>query len=422
MKKYINIFLVDVKSKPQEVFVGICIFFVAFMGTSVYHVASTAFAVLLIASFFIIKDWGDTWKKLNKNEKWLLVGFGVYALSGVVAFINVQDVREYIKDLERYVRFLAAVPIYLYIKKYKINVVKYLYAGAIASGPFLFFIAMRSYMANPEVPAQGQYHHIIFGAVAMLNVGVMLAMLLTLKLSGCLRFFILVALICGFVAAVLSQSRGVWLALPVYIIIALYYSIQSSKVSLGAVLLILVMIFGAIIGSPVGKMIDNRVSVAVKEVSAFYDAGNYVSSVGTRIAMWSIAMDELKKHPFVGSGPGDFDDTIRELQKKGQYKGMDVHISIHSIYFQSLFNAGTIGFLALIFGIIYVPLKTMLAPGGQAKDVSLSGIITILLFAIIGLSMSWTIRSPIIAVYILFLLTIVSGIYSCDDNAARNEN
>ena len=418
---YIKVLLTNLINEPHTVFAGVCIFFVAIMGTSVHHVASVVFALLLIASLSVLPRWKNIWQQLNATEKLFLMGFGLYAISGMVAYINVQDTREYIKDLERYARFLAAIPIYLYIKYYKVNVINYLYAGAIVSGPFLLFIAIQSYMSNPELPAQGQYHHTIFGSVAMLNVGIMLAMLLRKKLDKISVFIILLAMICGFIAAVLSQSRGVWLALPVYMIIALYYSFKSPRVNLGGLLLVAALITGVIVSSPVSKMVDNRVSAAVEEVSAFYDNNQYTSSLGTRLAMWTIAINEWKKHPLVGSGPGDFDDAIRELQSNGDYKGMDVHISVHNIYFQSLFNAGLIGFLALLFGIIYMPLKVMLRSGSRINDVSLAGIITILLFAIAGISMSWIIRSSAIAVYILFMLTIVSSIYSINNGSEKKE-
>ncbi len=421
MMKYIDLFLSNVKNKPQEVFTGSCIFFTAVLGTSVHNVASTAFALMLIASFFIIKDWSFTWKQLSKYEKWLLICFGLYAASGVIAFINVQDVHEYIKELERYLRFLAAVPIYLFVRKYKINAIKYIYAGAIASGPFMFYVAIQSYMANPQLPAQGQYHQTLFGSLAMLNVGVMLAILLTQNLGKLLKLLILATLICGFIAVVLSQSRGVWLVIPAYIIIALYYAVRYQKVNLSTVLLIVALISGAVAISPIANMIKSRVSAAVENVSDFYSNDQYTSSLGARLAMWSIAANSWKKHPVIGSGPGNFDNTISALQKKGKYVGMNVFNSVHNIYFQSLFNAGIIGFLTLILGIIYMPLKIMFACRLVVKDISLVGIITVLLFSITGLSMSWIIRSPPVAIYILYMVTIVSSLHYFIDNSDEVE-
>ena len=348
MKKYINQLQADVKNNPQDVFVGVCIFCVAVMGTSVHHVASTAFALLFIASLFIIKNWAYTWRQLSKNEKWLLTGFGLYALSGVIAFVNVQDVQEYTKDIERYVRFLAAVPVYLYIKKYNVNVIKFLYAGVVASGPFLLFITLPKFIDNPGDPAAGDYHHIIFGAVAMLNVGIMLSLLLVGEISKGKKAVIAIAMLCGFVAALLSQSRGVRLALPVYVLIALYVSAKHSKRNFVSIILGLVIVLSVFVFSPVGDMVEKRIDLAVEEVSQYYSDDRYVTSLGTRLAMWEIAIDVWKKHPIIGTGPSDFDEEVRSLQKKGEYVGMPLHSTTHNMYFQALVNTGAVGFLLTV--------------------------------------------------------------------------
>lgn len=414
--KYIDLLLAYIKNKPQEFFVGVGVFCVAVMGTSVNHVASTVFSLLLISSFFVIKDWSVTWKQLSNNEKWLLAGFSLYAFSGVLAFVNVQDVQEYIKDLERYVRFLAAVPIYLFVRKYKLNVIKYLYAGVVFSGPFLFYIAFSDYMENPNMPARGYYHHIIFGSVAMLNVGVMLAILLATKTNKFIKTVVAISMLGGFMAAVLSQSRGVWLVLPLYILVALYYSLKCSRARFGSMVIMLVLMGAALLTSPVGEMVIKRVDIAVDEVSAFYTEGQYISSLGTRLAMWEIAFDIWKQHPVVGSGPGDFDDIIRELQKEGKYVGMDVHGSTHNIYMQSLVNAGLFGFLTMLLAIFIMPLKIIMQSRIKNSDRSLLGFVFIILFATVGLSESWTLRLPTVSVYIIFLIVIISNMYLPEKN------
>jgi len=418
--KYIDLLQTNIKNKPQEVFVGLCVFFVVVMGTSIHHVASTSFALLLIASFFSIKSWSVTWKSLRKQEKWLLTGFSLYALSGVVAFINVQDVHEYIKEIERYLRFLLAVPIYLFLVKYKVNAINYLYAGAVFSGPFLFYIVFSSYLENPEVPASGHYHHIIFGSVAMLNVGVMLAILLAEKTSTLTKVIISISMLCGFVAVVLSQSRGVWLVLPAYILIALYYSLKLSRIKLVGMVTILALMGALLLMSPAGDMVNKRISVAADEVSDFYTKNQYVSSLGTRLAMWEIAIDVWKQHPLVGTGPGDFDEVIIDLQKSGKYVGMNPHESTHNIYMQSLVNAGLVGLVSMLIALFIIPLKILLQSRLVCPTRFLVGIVFVLLFATVGLSESWTLRLPTVSVYIIFLLTIVSSIYLPKDKVLND--
>lgn len=410
MKIYIEKLLAEIKNKPQVFFIGTCVFFVATMGTSVKHVASTGFALMFLSSLLLIRQWKTIWKKLSDNEKWLLLGFGLYALSGVIAVINVQDVQQYVKELERYMRFLVAVPIYLLIKNYKANVISYLYAGAIVSGPFLLLVALQSYLENPNVPAQGYYHHISFGGAAMLNVGVMLSILLTKKLNNLNKVIILFAMLCGLSAALLSQSRGVWLVLPFYLFLTIYYSLKHSRISAGSYVISLVLIAGVVLLSPLSEMIKERVGAGVKEVSAYYNDDQYITSVGARLAMWSIAIDVWEQHPVVGSGPGDFDDVVRDLQNNGEYTGMEVHGSTHNIYFQSLVNAGLIGFMAMLFAIFLMPLKVVGGAIDKNPAVSLLGVFFILLFATLGFSESWTSRLPVVSVYIIYFIVIFSNL------------
>lgn len=65
LQKYIS----TVKQDPIVFWVGFSVFSLAVMGTSVRHVSSTVFALLVLLSFSVVKDWGkfilisQSWKK-----------------------------------------------------------------------------------------------------------------------------------------------------------------------------------------------------------------------------------------------------------------------------------------------------------------------------------------------------------------------
>jgi O-antigen ligase len=420
MMMFIEKSLAEIKNKPQQFFIGSCIFFIPVMGTSVRHVASTCFALLLLYSFCIIKDWKSVWQQLSSAERWLLKGFSLYAILGLVAYINVENTHDYIKLLERYMRFLLAIPIYLLIKKYNVSIVKYFYAGIVVSGPFLLAVTMVSYFDDPKLPAQGGYHHIIFGTVAILNVGIMLAILLTNELDKIKKTIVVISMLCAFIAAVLSQSRGVWMVVPVYGLITLYYSVKYSKLKLSSVLIVFVLIAGIIVFSTVGEMIKSRTDKAINEVAEFYEEDKYLSSLGTRLAMWNVAVELWQQHPVIGAGPGDFEYTIIALQKSGRYRGMDVHNSIHSIYFQALADTGSVGLFIFLFSIFFIPLKLLLKSIARHQTMALSGIILLLVYATVGLSASWTLRLSTVSIYIIYMLALVSGIYASSDDKSEN--
>ncbi|GMR15825.1 MAG: hypothetical protein BMS9Abin31_0118 [Gammaproteobacteria bacterium] len=402
LKKYVN----KIKAEPMIFFIGLCIIALAVMGTSVRHVSSTMFAVLFLLSLTTIKDWAKVFSSLSKLEKLFLFSFVLYTISGIVSYYNVEDIDKYYKLFERYLRFTLIIPVYLLIVRKNVSVLNYLFFGAVLSGPFLIAVSIQHYLANPATPAQGYYHHIIFGQLAMLNVGIMLSLLLTKELDRKLQFVISVSILCGTAAAVMSQARGVWLVFPIYVIIAIYYTVKEKRLGINSVIAFFIAAILLSVFTPIDTLIKKRTEEAAVEVSRFYTEDQYISSVGTRLAMWDIAIDIWKRHPILGTGPGDIDDEIMLLKKKGEYAGMELHNSVHNIYIQALVGSGIIGLAALLFVLLFMPLKLFFDKCN--KEGGLIGFIIVVSFAIFGFSESWTLRLPPISIFLVFIITVAS--------------
>ena len=388
--------------------IGMSVLLLAVMGTSVRHVSSTMFAILFLLSFSAIRYWKQLYLSLSRAEKIFLFSLLLYMLSGFITVYNVDDHEKYFKLLERYLRFALIIPVYLLIIRKNISVLNYLFLGAVISGPFMLTVALIHIMQYPEVPAKGYYHHIIFGQLAMLNVGIMLVLILTRKLTRVVQLLIMLSMLCGIVAAVLSQSRGVWLVFPVYILIALLYVLKEKHISamtMAIPLLLLILISSV---TPISDVIEKRFDEATTEVNRFYKEDQYVSSVGTRLAMWSIAIDVWKQYPILGTGPGDFDDEVMALQSQGDYLGMDIHNSVHNIYIQALVGSGMLGILALLFMLLIAPLRLLFDRVKTREEGRLVGIITIITFTIYGLTESWTLRLPAISIFLVYLIVAAS--------------
>jgi len=410
MKMSIEKFVNTVKAEPLVFIAGICVLLLAVMGTSVRHVSSTMFTMLFLLSFVVIKDWRRIYLSLSVVEKIFLLSFLLYTVSGMLAVYNADDIDRYYRLFERYLRFTLIIPVYLLIVRKNISVLNFLYAGAVISGPFLFVIALIHYIQSPETPAQGYYHHIIFGQLAMLNAGIMISLLLVKRLTRQLQMIIIVSMLCAVATAVMSMARGVWLVLPVYAFIAIYFSVKDRRIQAKYFLLIIVAFILLSIFTPLGSLMKERSEEAITEVSRFYTEDQYISSLGTRLAMWDIAIDVWGNNPVLGTGPGDFDDEIISLQKKGEYVGMDVHNSVHNIYLQALVGSGLVGLSALIF-VIIMPLRLFLDKNFIDNEGSLAGIITVLSFSVFGLSESWTLRLPAISIFLVYTVIIAAHLH-----------
>lgn len=417
LKKYIN----TVKQEPIVFLAGFSVLSLAVMGTSVRHVSSVVFTLLVLLSFTAIKGWGRTYSSLSKQEKYFLIALFLYTCSAALSFYNVDDVDQYYKLFERYLRFSLIIPVYLFFIKKNISLLNYLYAGAVLSGPFVLIVALYHYITYPDVPAQGYYHHIIFGQLAMLNVGVMLSLLLTKTFNRKIQWLILISILCGLAAAVMSQARGVWVVFPIYVSVAIYYAVADKRISKKSIALFLAVIVLASMFTSIGEVIKQRIDAAVSEVTSFYAEDQYVSSVGTRLAMWDIAIDVWKQYPLLGTGPGDFDDEVIALQKQGEYIGMFPHSSVHNIYIQALVDSGIIGLLVLIVSTIIMPVRLLFC-GYQNEEGRLVGMTIVIAFVVFGLSESWTLRLPAISIFLVYMVIVVAHVKTgCSKNTENSK-
>lgn len=417
LKEYIN----TVKQEPIVFLAGISVLSLAVMGTSVRHVSSVVFTLLVLLSFTAIKGWGRTYSSLAKQEKYFLIALFMYTVSAALSFYNVDDVDQYYKLFERYLRFSLIIPVYLFFIKKNISLLNYLYAGAVLSGPFVLIVALYHYITYPDVPAQGYYHHIIFGQLAMLNVGVMLSLLLTKTFNRKIQWLILISILCGLAAAVMSQARGVWVVFPIYVSVAIYYAVADKRISKKSIALFLAVIVLASMFTSIGEVIKQRIDAAVSEVTSFYAEDQYVSSVGTRLAMWDIAIDVWKQYPLLGTGPGGFDDEVIALQKQGEYIGMFPHSSVHNIYIQALVDSGIIGLLVLIVSTIIMPVRLLFC-GYQNEEGRLVGMTIVIAFVVFGLSESWTLRLPAISIFLVYMVIVVAHVKTgCSKNTENSK-
>ena len=396
-----------VSSYQLETYLGICIFESANSGGSLANVASTSFAFLFIAGLFYIREWSGLWRVLSQNEQLLLIGFILYAFSGMISYYNVNDDYEFIKHMGRYIRFLLIVPVYLILTKGDMKLFKYLLAGVIASGPLYLVFSLISISEQPGHPASWNYHWITFGDAAMLNAVFMLAMLFLWKTNTMIKVILLVSIVCALYASVLSQARGAWLALPVCVSFLVYLLVKSDRIKMKLIFPLLLLIVVATSLTPVGDMMGDRISAATQEVELFVSGEKVNSSIGGRLAMWHIAVDVWKQHPIIGTGLGDFDGEIELRQERGMYETIQVFASVHNIYLQALSTTGVIGFLVLCFALFIQPLRIFYRQFYEHVTLAkLGGMMVIVAFAIFGLTESWILRAPVISVYLIYLITL----------------
>ncbi|AIY40078.1 O-antigen ligase [Collimonas arenae] len=127
-------------------------------------------------------------------------------------------------------------------------------------------------------------------------------------------FFKIAALCAGLYAAYLSQSRGVWLTIFVFIAIALLVTknIRSSyKLS---VVISFVVFLGAI--SYFGNIVKERVLIGESDITQYSAGKNIDTSLGTRLQLWHGSWVLFTEHPLTGVGVEGFPLALEELSKR----------------------------------------------------------------------------------------------------------
>lgn len=406
----------SVLSRSLELIVGLSIFATVAAGGLVRHVASTSLVVLLAISFFYVRSWPKTWRQLTSAEQLVLIGFCLYVISAFLSYYNVSDDREYLKHLGKYARFLVIVPVYLLLSRLNLKLFPYILNGAIIAGPLYLGTALLSITDRPGFPAQGHYHHIIFGDTAMLSAIFMATVLFVMKTNKILKIALVISIICTLCASILSQARGAWLALPFCLVLLLYVAVHYKKIRIWMALIVPVLLAVAVVLTPAADIVSTRWQKAVDDIELYQSENKIFTSVGIRLAMWEVAVDVWKRYPIVGTGPGDFylemqSDKVQEkYEVRKVYKKMPVISSTHNIFMQSLATTGAIGFVVMCSALFVLPFRLFYMTrlkGDGINVVSLSGIVVLIAFAVFGLTESWILRAPMVSVFLIYIVTLM---------------
>jgi len=417
---FIQKLLAEAQQKPLEYFIGFCVFLIAALGAVVKDVASSVFLVFIVISFFYVKQWPQTWRCLGQVEKLFLTGFLLYLASGFLSYINVADDYEYIKHMGRYLRFALIVPLYLFLAHSKFELTRFFISGIVISGPVYLLFALLTIYINQGPPGQGYYHHIMFGDTAMLNSAIMMVLLLTRKFTFSIRLLIMISMFCSLYASVLSTARGAWVTAPVIIGILVWYAVKSAGIGVKKIGFVIVAVIIIISLSPAMDILSKRYTEAISEIKLFYSGEGFETSVGGRLALWDVAIDVWKENPVLGTGPGDYDDDLVGHKDQGRYPTVAPHKTTHNIYLQVLVSNGLVGILIFLPTLIVLPLYYIRREVSDSMQFEkLSALILIVSVAIFGLTESWILRAPFVAIFAVYFAVLFTSLDKTDSSCGK---
>jgi O-antigen ligase len=156
------------------------------------------------------------------------------------------------------------------------------------------------------------------------------------------RAFLVLTASFSFVGILLSQTRGVWVALIVSCLIVLF--IYNYKKAIGYLAVMIVLSASVFTAS---DSLRERAHSIITSARYFYSEDDSLK-IPQRYHIWKGALVIFKDSPVLGTGTGDFRGDIIDLMEEGKLNKEYIPSHAHSIYFQWLATQGIVGLLSLV--------------------------------------------------------------------------
>lgn len=278
------------------------------------------------------------------------------------------------------------------IRKYKPTLEWFwggLVLGAIGAA---IFSGYQAFILNSR--ASGYSHAIQFGNIALLMGVLCFARALTQPSFSWLNISLWIGFVAGLVSSVLSQTRGGWVAL-IFVFVWIYTVTtkkwQPYKRRLMALFFCLVLIGPAL--QP-NNIVYSRVTSAVNEFSDFLKLGKQDTAVGARLAMWTLALENIWEKPLIGHGHKGWIDLRNEAVDDGRLSNFSADFShVHNEYLDVTFKHGLLG-LALYLGLYLLPMLMFFKPylsheDDEVRALAIAGMVIPMMYLDFGITQTF---------------------------------
>jgi O-antigen ligase len=381
--------------------IKVCLFFIPCLLLSTKNVTVIVCALLAVYSIYFISN---NRKSITiDNYDWLVISLlSVYLLSNIpVYLIDYQRLRYF----DAGSRMLACIPIYFFLKtviKELSSLKSYLEWGVITGSVGAFILAIYQFYVKDMPRVDGFLYSINFGYLAC-----SLAFLsLTLSKDSCNKNFLYVSFILACYSTLLTLTRGAIFAIPILLIISIFYYNKKNRIKNIAILAIsATLLFSA--AATFSTRIQERLNFTVQEAQFIANgAVTDASSSGGRLQLWYAAYRSFLERPLVGLTYTEREALIVKLYKAGNIGEWPTTVSMghaHNQYFELIASNGIWGILALlmmIFSPMYYFWKNI-----PRSNFAYSGFIFILAFSIFCLT-EVPLQQNLISTYYAFMLVI----------------
>jgi len=297
-----------------------------------------------------------------------------------------------LREVDNYLPFALVVFGVWGIRKYRTNADWFwmgVAIGAIGAAIFAGFQAL-----GLGLRANGFLHPIQFGNIALLlGVLCMVRALVVASLDWATAVLWL-GFFAGVAASIWSQTRGGWVALVFIFIWILVNATKNWSVFKRGMTVAVFCLFILVPTLQPNGVVQSRIAEATSEFTAYLETGKQDSSVGARLAMWTLAWSEISKAPFVGQGDNGWIELRDSAVKDGRLSTFSSAFKhLHNEYLNAFFKRGLIG-LVLYLALFLVPLLLFFRPhlhhrSVEVHSLAMAGMVIPMMYMDFGLTQTF---------------------------------
>ncbi len=371
----------------NKYFFNLCLFLVGAVALVLPRGYSIGFYLLCFVSLGLwIKYRGDL---ISKDSKYFLWPLFAYAVGQCALALHEKWAS---RELGTYIPFLFVAFGLWGVRRYKPKA-HYLWAGlaigALGAAVFSGYQAL-----GLGLRAGGFTHSIQFGNIALLMGVLCLVRALVVFEVTWFNGLMCAGFVAGMSASVWSQTRGGWLALLLifsWILATATRGWSTGKRAWTAIVFVLLL---AVPIAQTGGVVQSRVSAAVEEVESYFIKGKQDTSVGARLAMWSLAVGAVADKPILGHGDAGWIELRDAAIADGRLSSFSSTFThLHNEYLNVAFKRGLLG-LILFLALYLVPMLLFFKPylhhlSADVRALAMGGMLIPMMYMDFGLTQTF---------------------------------
>jgi O-antigen ligase len=379
---------------------------------SVRDGTSTCYVLLLVLSLLYLFQFG--WRNINWSYSDIAFAFAMASLIGATLISQLYHRSFRLDSLDGPSRFLFAVPIYLMLRSVPLSSPRALEygfpLGALAG--FITSIVLPStdwrttgtYFVDPA-QFGGAILILAFLSVSTINwthrdpLGVV-----GLKLLG---------FVVGIYGAIQTGERGVWIAIPVLLVLLAHYRLSWKLRAAAAV----IAIVAGLLSYLVIPTVNDRIAYTQTEIANVLNR-KLDTSFGLRLQIWNAGVEIVSENPIFGIGPHEsIRDQFRAMHQRGWFTNLGLDAALSQIHNEILANTVRLGIFGLlsILTIYVIPMILFVeatASIDRVKRVAgVMGILFVSAYFIVGLTIETFNIKTIATFYALTVAVLLAIAY-----------